>query len=278
MKVGLIAGSGDLPGSVVAATLQAEHEIFIAFLDGFSAPQDCQLEHGVFGLAEFGKMVSSFHKAGCTHVCFAGNVQRPDFRKLKPDLKGLRHLPGAVKAAAQGDDSLLAYLLAIFEAEGFGIVSPQALCSHLLIPAGNLGRAVLTESHKKDAEKACITASAIGALDIGQAAIVCRGLILAVEAQEGTDEMLKRTARLPSDIRGNSSSPEGVLAKMVKPGQEERIDLPTIGPETIRLAAEAGLAGIVAESGRAFVLERETVIAMADEAGFFIHGILPEKL
>ena len=122
-------------------------------------------------------------------------------------------------------------------------------------------------------KKACKVARAIGELDIGQGAIVCRGLVLAVEAQEGTDEMLRRVGRLPQEIRGNPSEREGVLAKMVKPGQETRVDLPTIGPETIRLAAAAGLAGIAAEGGQAFVMDKEKVIKMANEAGLFVLGL-----
>lgn len=275
MKIGLIAGGGALPQSVVAGSRQGGHDIFVAVLDGFGSPADFNVDHGIFGLAEFGKITRAFQSAGCTHVCFAGNVRRPDFKKLKPDLKGLKHLAGAVKAAAKGDDSLLSYLLSIFESEGFQIISPQDLCADLLLPTGDLGNIQFTKAHKGDADKACEIAKSIGALDIGQAAVVCRGLVLAVEAQEGTDKMLTRVAALPDDIRGRPSAPEGVLAKMVKPGQEDRIDLPTIGPETIRLAAEAGLAGIVAESGRAFVMDRETVIDAANAAGIFIHGFTP---
>jgi DUF1009 family protein len=115
-----------------------------------------------------------------------------------------------------------------------------------------------------------MVARAIGALDIGQGAVCCDGLILAVEAQEGTDAMLRRVAVLPAAIRGDPEHRRGVLAKVCKPGQETRVDLPTIGPATVRHAAEAGLAGIVGEAGRLLVLDREATIALADDLGLFL--------
>ncbi len=277
MKIGLIAGGGDLPVNVVLGARQTGHDVFVAAIDGFSAPDDFDASSSVFGLAEFGKMTRAFKCFGCTHICFAGNVARPDFKNLRPDLKGLKHLPGAVKAAAEGDDSLLAFLLSIFEKEGFEIISPQELCADLLLPAGHLGQVKLIASYRQDAEKACKMASAVGALDIGQGAVVCRGLVLAVEAQEGTDEMLRRVAKLDPDIRGRTGQREGVLAKMVKPNQEKRVDLPTIGLTTVELAAAAGLAGIVAESGLAFILDRDNVIKAADQAGLFLVGLPPRS-
>lgn len=275
MKIGLIAGAGDLPHSVIEGSLQEGHEIFVAALEGFSNPNRFSANAKAFGLAEFGRITKAFKKEKCSHVCLAGNVERPDFKSLKPDFKTLKHLPGAVMAAKDGDDSLMRYILETFEKDGFEIISPQDLCKFLLLPAGNLGKNQLKKQHRDDAEKACKIASAIGGLDIGQGAVVCRGLVLAVEAQEGTDAMLARVASLPSNLKGKPEAREGILAKMVKPGQETRVDLPTIGPRTVELAAEAGLAGIVAEGERAFVMQRDKVIKLADEKGLFIAGLPP---
>lgn len=275
MKVGLISGSGDLPLSVTEGTVQSGHEIVVAALEGFAETTTFSVGSRSFGLAEFGGITKFFKKQNCTHVCLAGNVERPDFKNLKPDLKGLKHLPGAVMAAKEGDDSLMRYILETFEKEGFTIISPQELCDSLLLPSGNLGAHSLSQEHRDDAEKACKIASTIGGLDIGQGAVVCRGLVLAVEAQEGTDAMLERVAALPQSLRGTPKKREGLLAKMVKPGQETRVDLPTIGPKTVELASKAGLAGIVAEGGRAFVMQRDDVIRLANEYGLFVAGLPP---
>ena len=276
MHIGLIAGGGDLPKHVVQAAQQDGHDVSVIVLKGFADTSDF-IDGKALGIAEFGKMTKALKKAKATHVCFAGIVKRPDFKKLKPDLKAMFHMGGAVKAAKQGDDALMRYLLELFEKEGFEVIAPQDVCQSLLLPQGILGATALKETHKEDAKTACEIASKIGALDIGQGAVVCQGVVLAVEAQEGTDAMLKRVSELPAEIRGTVSERKGVLAKMVKPTQETRVDLPTIGPATIENAAAAGLAGIVAESGRAFIIDRDEVIALADAAGIFIAGLPPSK-
>ena len=273
MKIGLIAGQGKLPHYVLEGATTAGHQAIVVGLKGVTNPDMFSVDVKAFGLAEFGGMVKYFKREKCSHVCMAGIVERPDFSALKPDMKGLKYFPGAVAAAKRGDDALLTYLVSIFEKEGFQIVSPQSLCEELLINEGHMGAAKLTVADRDDALKACEIASYIGAKDIGQGAIVRDGVVLAVEAQEGTDAMLQRVANLPAESRGARTVRRGVLAKLVKPSQEDRVDLPTIGPETIRLAAEAGLAGIVVESGRAFCIDKVDAIAAADSAGLFIVGL-----
>lgn len=277
MHIAVIAGGGDLPKHVVKAAQTDGHDISVIALKGFANAADFP-DAKAFGIAEFGKMTKALKKAKATHICFAGIVKRPDFKSLKPDLKAMFHMGGAVKAAKKGDDALMRYLLQLFEKEGFEVIAPQDVCQSLLLPDGILGSVALTEPHKNDAQKACEIASSIGALDIGQGAVICDGVVLAVEAQEGTDAMLRRVAELPSEIRGSISERKGVLAKMVKPTQETRVDLPTIGPATIKHADAAGLAGIVAEGGRAFIIDRDEVIALANAAGLFIAGLPASKL
>jgi len=282
MKVGLIAGQGALPRHVVLGAHAADINICVATISGFADTDaflnlDRAITSQSFGLAEFGKITRYFSTHACTHICFAGYVKRPNFLTLKPDMKGLRRLPGAIKAAQDGDNALLSYVLNIFEDDGFEIISPQDLCKHLLLPEGHLGAVRMGKAHRDDAQKACEIAREIGRLDIGQGAVVCHGLVLAVEAQEGTDAMLERVSALSPSIRGvNANGSEGragVLAKMIKPGQETRVDLPVIGVETVNHAAQAGLAGIVAEGGRAFVIDHDAVINAANTVGMFIAGL-----
>ena len=272
MRLGLIAGGGSLPQYVEIAARQAGTPIMVAALQPFAAAQDFKNAQALH-IGQLGKAVKSFKAADCTHICMAGYVARPDFKQVKPDLKGLRHLPSIIRAAKQGDDALLRHMLSIFEAEGFTIISPQEICAELIMPSGVIGSVKFSAHHRDDALKACKIAREIGRLDIGQAAIVARGLTLAVEAQEGTDIMLERCAALPMDIRGTASEPCGVLAKIVKPHQDRRVDLPVIGPETIKKASKAGLAGIVAEAGQALILDKAETLALADKAGIFIVGL-----
>ncbi len=272
MRVGLIAGGGKLPEYVETAALESGRLATVIALSPFVSdvnfPDAPRLRMG-----QMGKIFKILKQADCSHVCFAGIVKRPDFTKMKPDLKTMRSLPGLVRAGAKGDDALMRHYLTLFEDEGFQIVSPQEVCEDLMLDEGVLGAVQMTETHRDDALKACEIAAAIGALDIGQGAIVARGVTLAVEAQEGTDSMLRRVAALPIALKGSMTGRVGVLAKLVKPTQDTRVDLPTLGPETIRLASLAGLAGIVAEAGGAFVIEREETVRLADEAGLFIAGL-----
>jgi UDP-2,3-diacylglucosamine hydrolase len=272
-KLGLIAGGGGLPLALADHCQQAGRPYFVIRLRGFA---DAAIENhpgATAGIAEIGRIIKLARDAGCEALCFAGLVRRPDFAALKPDLRGLAWLPAAMLAARNGDEALLRFLMGEFEKEGFIIEGAHQVMDDLALPIGPLGRLAPRDEHSVDIFKALTIARAIGALDIGQAAVVCGGLVLAVEAQEGTDAMLRRVANLPANLRGAAGRRRGVLAKVAKPIQEERVDLPTIGLATIEGADRAGLAGIVGVAGKTLVIDRADVAAVADAAGLFVAGI-----
>ncbi|HLY79719.1 MAG TPA: UDP-2,3-diacylglucosamine diphosphatase LpxI [Caulobacteraceae bacterium] len=272
-KLGLIAGGGGLPLALAEHCRDTGRPHFVIRLRGFADAAMEAFPGDVAGIAEIGRIVKLARGAGCEALCFAGMVRRPDFSALKPDLRGLAWLPGAAMAARKGDEALLRFLMGEFEKEGFGIEGAHEVMGDLALPAGPLGRLAPQDDHGVDIAKAIETARAIGALDIGQAAIVCDGLVLAVEAQEGTDALLRRVAELPADLRGAPGRRKGVLAKVAKPIQEERVDLPTIGLATIEGADRAGLAGVVGVAGKMLVVDRAAVAAAADAAGLFVAGV-----
>ncbi|MES2722744.1 MAG: UDP-2,3-diacylglucosamine diphosphatase LpxI [Pseudomonadota bacterium] len=275
-KLGLIAGGGTLPLEIAEHCEQAGRAVFIARLKGFAEPQLNRFPGADVGLAEIGKTIKALKRAGCQAVCLAGNVSRPDFKTLRPDLRGLAMLPAVIAAARHGDDALLRVVLNEFAKEGFTIEGAHEAKSDLTLPAGALGAVSPGPEHQGDIDRALLVAREIGRLDVGQGAVVCDGLVLAVEAQEGTDAMLRRVAHeIPTAIRGTPGAYRGVIAKAPKPIQETRVDLPTIGLATVQRAAAAGLAGIVGEAGRLLVLDREAVIELADELGLFIFGVEP---
>jgi DUF1009 family protein len=264
-----------LPLEIADHCRSAGRPVFVVRLKGFADPALAEFEGADVGLAELGKCIKTLRRAACDNICLAGIVKRPDFSKLVPDLRGVAALPGAIAAARKGDDALLRFLVGEFEKEGFGVEGAEVVMRDLRLPRGLFGRHAPTPEQLADAEQALAAARAIGRLDIGQAAVVCDGLVLAVEAQEGTDAMLTRVAGLPAHLHGQAGDRRGVLAKAPKPIQETRVDLPTIGPATIRGAAAAGLAGIVGEAGRLLVLERSQTVALADELGLFVLGAEP---
>lgn len=270
--IGLIAGGRNLPLYVAEAVRQRGLKLTTIEIDPDCPAGRFDGSHRL-PISKFGKILKTFEKAGVTHICLAGHVGRPDFSQFKPDMSAMRYLPGTLKAAKKGDDALLRHVMSIFEANGFKILPAQAICSSLLISRGPLGSVPLSAAHRSDAEQAMKVASLIGKADIGQGAVVAKGVVLAVEAQEGTDAMLDRVATLPPGLSGTSKARVGVLAKRLKPGQDDRVDLPTIGPKTVKLAADAGLAGIIADMDEAFIIDREETIRLADHYGLFIVGL-----
>lgn len=271
-KLGLIAGGGALPVSVAARCEAEGRPVFLVRLAGFADPHLARYPGIDAGLAEIGKVLSALKKAGCTAVCFAGTVRRPDFKTLKPDLKGATLLPGIIAAATKGDDALLRKILSVFEAEGYAIQGADDILGGETLPRGALGRVQPTPEHLIDLKKALYVAKKTGELDIGQGAVVCDGLVLAVEAQEGTDAMLARVAGLPADLRGSMSARKGVLGKAPKPIQDLRVDMPVIGARTVEMAAAAGLAGVGGVAGKLILVDRAGLIETADRLGLFVWG------
>lgn len=276
-RLGLIAGGGDLPVYVAEAADADQRLGCVICLEGFGEPER-YAKAGVAGMAKIGAIFDQLKAADCDAVCFAGIVARPDFKALRPDMKGLGLLPKVLAAAARGDDALLRAVIEIFEKEGLSVVGADDIADRLKARPGYLSSARPDDLGRSDAMKALKIAGVIGAQDIGQGAVVCDGLIVAVEAQEGTDAMLARVANLPEAIRGTAFDRQGVLAKRPKPVQERRIDLPVIGVSTVRGAAHAGLAGIVVPAGGALVLGEDAIKQAADDSGIFVWVVEPSDL
>lgn len=275
-KLGLIAGGGELPLALAERCRAQGRPFYVLRLRGFAGPELEAYEGAEVGLAQLGRAFDLLRKTGCKAVCMAGLVDRPDFSKLVPDLRGMKAIPGAMAAARKGDDGLLRFLVGEFEKEGFAVEGAHAVHGDLTLPAGTLGAVTPGPDQMRDIEQALVVARGVGRFDIGQAVIVVDGLVLAVEAQEGTDAMLERCAGLPAALKGSADARRGVLAKVPKPIQERRVDMPTIGAATVEAAAACGLAGIVGEAGAMLVMDRDAVVAAADRLGLFIHGVPSE--
>jgi DUF1009 family protein len=276
-KLGLIAGGGALPLSVAARCEAEGRPVFVVRLTGFADPHLAHYPGIDVGMAEIGRILSAMKKADCKAVCLAGVVSRPDFRALKPDFKGATLLPGIVKAATRGDDALLRKILSVFEAEGYAVEGADDILGGETLPAGALGEASPTEEQLSDLRKALHVAEKSGELDIGQGAVVCEGLVLAVEAQEGTDARLMRVAGLPGDLRGATDDRKGALGKAPKPIQDLRVDMPVMGARTVELAAAAGLAGVGGVAGKLILIDHAGIVEAADRLGLFVWGEAPGR-
>ncbi len=270
-KLGILAGGGPLPARLIEACKAANRQIHVVAFEGETDPQTvADTPHQWFGIGAVGKVIASLRAAGAEEVVLAGPVRRPSLANLKLDLRGVK-LMGRLARGGQGDDGLLSVVVDELEREGFRVVGADDLMADLLTPAGTLGR------HEPDAEAlddiaiATRVALALGAVDVGQAVVVQHGVVLGVEAVEGTDALLERCASLGRPGGG------GVLVKIKKPMQDRRVDLPTIGPRTVAVAHGAGLRGIAIEAGQTLIIDRAATVAAADAAGLFLKGITVER-
>jgi DUF1009 family protein len=263
LKLGLIAGGGALPVALARHCFAARRPFYVLRLAGFASAQLERFEGEARPLLDVIGGLAALKREGCGAVCFAGTVERPDFESADAAA-----LPETIIAARGGDDALLSAVIARFQSEGFAIEGAHQVMGGLTLNAGALGRLGPSREDAPDIDRALLVARAIGALDVGQGAVCRDGSVLAVEAREGTDAMLRRVGELFKD-----GARRGVLAKTSKPGQDLRIDLPTIGPTTVELAAAAGLAGIAGEAGRVLVIDRAETVRLADTLGLFIAGL-----
>lgn len=267
--MGILAGGGPLPGQVARAVARAGGRVFIVGFQGFAEPDVIgPWPHRMIRLAAAGEILSALHAHGCRDLVLIGPVRRPSLLNLRPDATGARILARIGKALFAGDDGLLGAIVRVLGEEGFTIRGAHEYLAGSVARHGVMGRVTPDDVAHADIALGQKVVRQLGALDIGQGCVVQGGLVLAVEALEGTDRMLERVAALRQPDR-----PGGVLVKMAKPDQERRADLPTIGPRTVAGAMAAGLRGIALEAGATLMTDPDACIAMADEAGLFLMGV-----
>lgn len=264
----LIAGQGRLPVALAGALTESGEDFLLAELDGFASevPGAAPIRFRVERLVPFLDMLAN---RGVRRVVFAGAMRRPALDPELIDGRTATLVPRLAGAFRSGDDALLREVIAIFEEWDFEVVG-----AHTVAPALVPGPGCLTgepaDADRADAARAAAIVAATGRLDIGQGAVVAQGLCLAVETLPGTDAMLDFVARHAGSLRPDPKGGRGVVYKAPKPGQDRRIDMPAIGPGTVRHAAAAGLSGIAWEAGGVIVLDRAETVAEAERSGLFL--------
>lgn len=266
--LGILAGGGPLPGQVAKIAVTEGYAVFIVAFQDFAEPSVVKpWPHEFIRLAAAGHILSALRQHNCQELVLIGPVKRPSWRDLRPDAEGIRILGRLGKAIFSGDDGLLAALVKILHEEGFHVRGAH----EFLNPEseGILGQIIPDEQALKDIVYGIEINQTLGKLDIGQACIIQNGLVIAVEAMEGTDAMLQRAKNCQQPGLG------GVLVKQVKPNQERRADMPTIGPQTIQYAAQSGLRGVAFEAEGTLLVDKEEMIALANEKGLFLVSYNP---
>jgi DUF1009 family protein len=266
-RLGIVAGGGGLPRRLVESCRATGREVFVLALQGAAEQATVQdVPHAWCRLGAASTGLALLRENNVTDLVLAGAIKRPSLAMLRPDWRAAK-LFARIGYRALGDDGLLSAVVEELELEGFRVIGADRLLDRALVPEGALGKVRPDRQADADIEHGLQIARSLGALDIGQAVIVQQGLVLGVEAIEGTDELLRRCKALRRD------GPGGVLVKVEKPGQESRADRPTIGKRTVALAAETGLRGIAVEAHATIVLDREEVARAADRAGLFVVGV-----
>lgn len=265
--IALFAGKGDLPKTLVRLFQKQDRPFVVLAFNGQTDKNMVQdLPHIWIHYGEVGKALEYIKKNHIKEIVMAGAISRPALTEIRPDWEGVKWL-AKIGSKALGDDNLLKLIIRMIEEKGYKVVGPDDLLADILAPEGTLSTLEPDEQAWKDIGRGMEILWALSPADVGQAVVVQEGLVLGVEAIEGTDALIERSASLHRPGLG------GVLIKIAKHQQEQRVDLPTIGLETVHKALEAGLRGIAVEAGQTLFLNQEEALKLANSKKFFIVGL-----
>jgi len=269
--IGLLAGKGDLPHQIITHCQHHKKPLLLLAFEGQTDPNLAASyhPHQWVRLGAVADILMHLKKHHVTHIVMAGAMHRPSWSELKLDWTGTQWLAKMGLKKAVGDDGLLSSAIQLLKAEGFDVLSAHDILADLLAPAGVMGSHNPNEDDWEDILKGREVAHVLGSCDVGQAVVIQQGLVLGVEAIEGTEALLARCGQLRRKGQG------GVLVKMAKPNQSREVDLPTIGLDTVQQVQAAGLCGIAIEAGAVQVLDLKAVVKAADKAGLYLVGISP---
>jgi UDP-2,3-diacylglucosamine hydrolase len=229
--------------------------------------------HHWVALGQIGRLTRLLRGEQCHEVILVGSLVRPALSELRIDWQTLRAMPTLIRAFRGGDDHLLTSIGRIFADHGFRLVGVNEIAPELTAPEGALTRHKPDDAALRDIAKGRAALAAISPFDVGQAAVVIDEHVVALEDIEGTDALLRRVARLREIRRIRTAAGRGVLVKAPKTGQELRIDMPTLGPDTVSGAAQAQLAGIAVVAGQTLMVDPDGIIAAADRNDLFVVGV-----
>lgn len=265
--IALLAGRGDLPRILINVfQSQKRHFVVLAFKGQTDEALLKDVPHLWLYFGEAGKALAYLKENKIQNIVMAGAITRPALSEVRPDWEGVKWL-AKIGTKALGDDNLLKLVIQLIESRGYQVVGPSDILTDLLAPQGLLTSIEPDDQAWRDIGRGVEVLSALSPADVGQAVVVQEGLVLGIEAIEGTDALIARAGTLKRPGLG------GVLIKTAKRQQEQRVDLPVIGLETVKNAIKAGLRGIAIEATRTLILNREEMIKLAQERGLFIVGL-----
>jgi len=260
--IGLIFGETDFPFEILKKIKRQNLKYLIIDLTKGRKFKKNKHSHNV-SLGQFGRIIKILKNNKCNKVLFAGKVQKPNFSKLRLDLKGLYYIPRIIRSSKLGDASILKEIIKILKQERISTVSSLAFNPELTLKKGTYSKVKPNKENKIDIKKAITTLSRLGKYNFSQGAVVRNRKVVAIEGRGGTQKMLKR-------CKSRKFRNKGVLVKFPKKKQDLRIDLPTVGLRTLTQCKLAGLKGIVLKSKQNIFLERKKCINFANKNKMFI--------
>ncbi len=268
-KIAIIAGSGKLPQLIIdELTKQKVPFIILAVYE--NADEKLLGTHKYYRITpgQVKPILKIMSDEKVTSVVFAGYIKRPGFLSLKLDSIGLSVMARIAASKIQGDNSVLSIIAKFFEEHGLKVISPNSILPSLLTPSGILGKIKPDQDDFKDIEIGKTVLAKLSDMDIGQAVIVENSYVLGIEAAEGTDKLIMRCADLKRETMR-----KGILVKMKKITQDKRLDLPTIGTNTVDYVYKANLRGIAVNAHSSIIINLPEVITLADKYGIFVIGV-----
>jgi len=261
-KLGLIAGGGALPTQIANLYQERGGQCVLASIN--EEINQLELSSKSFSIGSVGGILEYFAENSVEQVIIVGGIKRPDLKSIKVDIAGSVLLARILKEKLLGDDKILKIVSSYIESKGFKVISPVAVLKLGNYTNNISSKKSLSKQDKNDAEIGKELLKSLGYMDVGQSVIVADGYVLGIEAAEGTDNLIKRCALLRKKSKG------GVLVKMSKPGQDMRLDVPAIGPETARLLAEHDFNGVAAEQNGVIIIDPQKTLKLLDEGGMFL--------
>ena len=260
--IGLIFGETTFPIEILKKIKKKKLKYLIIDLTKLKKFKKDKKSHSV-SIGQFGKIINILKQNNCKKVLFAGKVSKPNFSKLKLDLKGIYYIPRIIKASKIGDVAILKEIIKVLSEQKIKTVSSLTYNPELTLKKGNYSKTKPSRDDNRDIQKAIKTLSDLGKYNFTQGAIVRLNKVIAIERKGGTEQMLIK-------CKTKKFKNKGVLVKFPKKKQDLRIDLPTVGLKTFKKCKSAGLKGIVLKNKQNIFLEKISCINFANKNKMFI--------
>jgi DUF1009 family protein len=267
--LGLIVGESNLPNFVINKLLKKNIEFLILDLTKSNIYKKYKNSHSL-KITELGKAISILKKNNCKNVIFIGKVERPDISLLKFDRKALFYLPRLFSAFKKGDGNILKEIIKIFKENKLNVVNSMKFTPELIFKDKAINKVKINKTDKSSISKGVRIIKSLSKFDIGQSVIINNGYVLAIEGPEGTDETINRSLHLSKKYKLKNKS---ILVKFPKLNQDLRVDLPTIGFDTIKNCIKANIKGIAVKRSQNIILDKDKIINLVKKNNFFIISI-----